>query len=346
MKEKGTLPYVDILKFIFAVLIFLLHTGILSLIPFYSETQAITVRFAVPFFFVASGFFLANKLNYLQSRNERKQATCKYCKRLGEKLLVFEPISIIILVAGRIVVEHMKPYSIISITIKEILFYPRGALWYIQAMIVAAIILFPFIDSRKEKVAIIPAMFLYIIALLGNRYYFLIENTCFSSLITSYESIFISVRNGVFVGFPFMLCGCLIAKYQDKLKALKAKTHVILFLFGAIMVCLESLLLRSYTGHDDSSLYLSYLFAVPALFSAAAFQYDERSLGCKTIVLRHLSTSIYLLHSPIGRIVKYAMSFTMYENLWANGVISAGVISIICIAVYKYKIKPLYRWLV
>ena len=346
MTEKRTMPYVDILKFVFAILIFLLHNGMFSLIPYYSVIQVVTVRLAVPFFFVASGFFFANKLILLQNKTEKKEAIYEYCKRLGTKLLVFEPISIIILVAGRLVVEHMALPQIAIITIKEILFYPRGALWFIQALIVSSILLFPIINTNKEFVAIIPAIVLYIIALLGNRYYFLIEGTIWASLIDRYESIFITVRNGLFEGFPFMLCGCLIARKQGIIKEWKRGTLVFLFAISFFVVFLESILLRHCSGHDDNSLYLSYLISVPVLFVAAAFFFQNNRFGRKTIVYRNLSTSIYLLHSPICRIVEIAMSFVMKENILINGIISAALIGIICLFVYKNRFKPFYGWLV
>lgn len=346
MAEKKTMPYIDILKFVFAILIFLLHKGILSLIPYYSVMQAVTARIAVPFFFVASGYFFANKLIYLQSIEERKATTYNYCKRLGSKLLIFEPISIIILTAGRLV-EHMALKDILSTTIKEILFYPRGALWYIQAVIIAAIIMFPFIHFKKEKTAIIPAVLFYIFALFGNRYNFMIKGTFFGSFMDVYEGIFITVRNGVFEGIPFMLCGCLIARYQDFLRALKGRILIYICIFSFIIVVFENLLLRPYTGHDDNSLYISYLIAVPSLFSVALFALDNNKFGEKTKVFRNLSTSIYLLHSPIGRIVKYIMSYLAHnENVLINGAISATLISAICLIVYKYKIKPFYGWLI
>ena len=93
-------------------------------------------------------------------------------------------------------------------------------------------------------------------------------------------------------------------------------------------------------------MYLSYLFAVPALFSCAAFGLGNKSLGGKTIVFRNLSTSIYLLHSPIGRIVKFSTGYVMQENVLVDVAISAVLIGVVCFPVYKYKLKPFYGWLV
>ncbi len=345
MTEKRTMPWIDILKFIFAILIFLLHGSILGKIPYYSIWQAVTVRMGVPFFFVASGYFWASKIQRMQSREEKVAATVTYCKRLGIKLLVFEPISILILAAGRLV-EHMAPKDILITTVKEILFYPRGALWYIQGVIVAVLLLLPFVLRKKEKSAIIPAVVLYCIALLGNRYYFLIDNTPFGSIIHNYEMICVSVRNGLFEGFPFLLCGCLIARYQERLFR-GGKQMLIAVCVGFVLSLLENLFLRPFPGHDDSSLYLSYLFTVPALFSYAACRIGSGSLDGKTIVLRKLSTSIYLLHSPAQRIVGYAMGFLVHsKNVIVNGTVSAAIIAVICFVVYRYKPKPFYGWLV
>lgn len=61
MKEEY--KYVDILKFAFAISVVLQH----SLIPFiqnglYAFFNACIMREAIPFFFVASGFFFGRKL--------------------------------------------------------------------------------------------------------------------------------------------------------------------------------------------------------------------------------------------------------------------------------------------
>ena len=54
---------VDIAKFFFCLCIICLHTGIASILPFSGMyIEKIIFRNAVPYFFVASGFFLGKKM--------------------------------------------------------------------------------------------------------------------------------------------------------------------------------------------------------------------------------------------------------------------------------------------
>lgn len=56
--------------------------------------------------------------------------------------------------------------------VRHILFYPTGALWYIQASIIGALLLGLVIKYLNKKISIILALVLYCFALLCNNYYF------------------------------------------------------------------------------------------------------------------------------------------------------------------------------
>ena len=342
MTTKKVFPFVDIAKFIFAVCIFLLHSGVLGLLPRRLVVEAISARLAVPFFFCASGFLWARKLYQLGKKKEKKEATLLYCKRLGIKLLIFEPISILILAAGRFV-QGTKPAEILLTTVKEILFYPRGALWYLQAVIIGALLLLPFCISKKETRAILPAVLLYLVALFGNRYFFVVEGTAVGKLYLTYERYFLSVRNGLFVGFPFMLGGVLIARYEDAIQAY-IESHKAyfggLFAFLLLAAFCEALLIESKEGHDDNSQYFSYLLLIPTLLCLLLFGFKHHFAEGRTVLLRNLSTSIYLLHSPVQRIVEFGLLYILHnQSIWMKTGISAFAIIIICFVAYRYLPK-------
>ena len=82
MKQKSSL---DIAKFFCAILVLIIHTD-----PFGSCSKLLSFGFrnvvcviAVPFFFCASGYLLAEKLGSFQNAGEQNGYMKKYLKRLA-----------------------------------------------------------------------------------------------------------------------------------------------------------------------------------------------------------------------------------------------------------------------
>lgn len=81
-------------KILFCCCIIVLHTKVLTLCSeevWYYVTKNI-LRTAVPFFFVASGYFLGNKMSYSKDINDSINS---YCKRLLLPLCLFAIINYI-----------------------------------------------------------------------------------------------------------------------------------------------------------------------------------------------------------------------------------------------------------
>ncbi len=65
--KKSTSASIDIAKFIAAILVIALHTGFLKEIPYCGFlVRTYVTRFAVPFFFIASGYFLFGRMQYTE----------------------------------------------------------------------------------------------------------------------------------------------------------------------------------------------------------------------------------------------------------------------------------------
>lgn len=339
-----TFPVIDALKFIFAILIMCLHGELFKGSQFGLFFEKIIVRLAVPFFFVSSGFFYGKKV---YAKRDLGSITKNYLGRLAEKLLIFEPVSLLIYVVLDIAVYDFSVLKKILKVIQQILFYPPGALWYIQAVIIAIILLVPFIKRGKENIALFMGLLLYPFALLCNRYYFLCEGTVMGSIVTTFMRLFISARNGVFMGLLYVSMGVLIAKKWDDLKR-KETLFSVLMLVSALGLILEVCFTNSKTGLDDNALFITHLMLIPALFICA---------GCKKIswaenhlnppLLRNLSTSIYLLHGPVLRAAQYGFGivFHVYLQPWQITAMAGIVIALVCIVVYRKKWNPFYNWI-
>ncbi len=336
---KKTYHYVDVLKFLFAIGVVLQH----SLIPFipngiYSFIDVCCLRLAIPFFFVASGFFLGNKLYPVGADAGEKGGG--YCKRLLKKLVVFEALSII-LKSIFLLLTGTSWRSLIKIIGRSVLFYPFGALWYIQAVIVAVIILFPFVKRGKEAYAICLSLPLYGFALLCNRYFFLVSQTPAEKMVLRFNEVFAGPRNGLLYGMLFVAIGLLIAKHWAVLSSKRFLTAAALVVAYLLFIT-EFFLLKGRVGADDASLHIMTIFVCPLLFIVAA-QYNNCWIS-NTKILRNLSTSIYLLHSPIISCLNIISLLATGQNcpVFVLNILLFGILFLVIYGAYKTKKQPFY----
>lgn len=327
---------VDYCKFLFALCIVGIHANILSDTIVYP----LLFRIAVPYFFVASGFFVGNKY-YNADNGDFKLGIM--ITRLLTKLIVFEPISIV-LISIQLYRQGLQCHDMLTEITRHILFYPYGALWYIQALIVALLICIPLLKYLRVKWILLGAFLFYLFALLCNNYYFLSKILNIDKFIDNYLEIFVSPRNGIFVGLLYVSSGIAIAKYKKILQLLKPQfLFLTIILFGVLVF--EANCLKYQEFADDRGLYLTYVFYVPSLFILTASRYGD-SLPLASL-LRKLSISIYLLHRPI-LMVLISVSVNIFGDrvtpYWAFIITTLISISI-SLFVYRYKQSIIYKWL-
>ena len=143
--DKMIYKSVDCAKFFFCLCIVFLHTGAVQSLKIGAYEWMITqyiLRLAVPFFFITSGFFLGNKLRMAHTDAVYWETIKNYCLRLLKPLIVFELLNILLpfFLHIRHTREDLVEYFFDMF--RKIIFYPEGALWYIQASIVGALLLY------------------------------------------------------------------------------------------------------------------------------------------------------------------------------------------------------------
>lgn len=88
MYSKNTYSNIDITKLLCAIMVVIIHCK--PLLPYSYTANVLTAegicRIAVPFFFMASGFLLQNKLNHTSSHDV---VFIKYFKRIGKLYLIW-----------------------------------------------------------------------------------------------------------------------------------------------------------------------------------------------------------------------------------------------------------------
>jgi len=254
---------VDVLKFFFCLCVVAIHSHALADFPpnvNYYVTQLL-FRLAVPFFFVCSGYFLMRKVN--ENREKIDNLYKRYIKRLLFPLLSFSIINIIL----KIVQEssYMSGAMIFKEIIKHVVFYPWGALWFIQACIVGMMLLYPFIRRNKVHVALLFGIVLYAWALLCNNYFFVVQGSVLELYVRVFLNQCISARNGIFVGFVYLAIGCFVAVKKMSLP------HFVFLCVVMICYVAEVVALKSRASLDDSALYISQLIVVPLILTRILF---------------------------------------------------------------------------
>ena len=334
-ENTSTFSGVDFFKFFFAVCIVALHAKALHFLPETTDYMItrLVFRLAVPYFFIASGFFLGKKLFALK-KEEYADVIRAYCLRLLKPLVFFEIISLLYN-AVRYITLGLSLKNNLFLLGQSVVFYPFGALWYVQACIIGVLLLYPFLKRNKLNLAIIIGVLLYIFALLANNYSFLLINTPFEGLVKTYLRFCVSARNGLFTGFISIALGILCSRIHEKV-CKRPAVSILLALAGFFLYVAEVFFIRAVNKAplDDSSLYVTHLFFVPALF-LATLQLKIPVSQKLSVTLRNLSTGIYFLHRPLLYITGCFISVSWLEFL----VVLLSSIAI-CLLVYKTQLKP------
>ena len=316
---------IDAMKFLCAILVFIIHVppfqGELSGLPLIITfgLQHYLSRLAVPFYFVCSGFFLFKKMSFYDLDVARIK---NYCFKILRLIGTWE----VLLFIGW--TEH---------------------LWYLGATVIAVVLLSLCCYFRVNYRAIcVFAVLLYVVGLLGDSYYGVIAPLKhilpFKFIMDGYESIFGTTRNGVFMGFVFVLLGASLAHHKPGLKLMKSASGLV-----ASMLCLfaEICLLKYW---DIPKAYNMYIFLIPAVYFlfdfACAIRLKDRGLYRH---LRNIGILVYFLHIFLNEIISLAIK--AIDLQWGLGIteylfiISLSSILLVAALIDYLACISKFRWL-
>lgn len=256
--EKKEYAHIDLWKCIFAIAVIMIHTqpyrGCNDGFVWYFSS--LFTRLAVPFFMITSSFFLGRKI-----REKGAGVIKKYRRVLWPKLL-FWGILALLMNAVTWYGQSRNMVKTVLLVIQNAIFYPRGAMWFLFALIVSSFILEFLLKKKVPVVAIgMIAAVLFAFALLCNTYFFVVSETGFGTVIKIYLRYCISARNGLFL-FIYMFIGYALS--SDRMKRIRRGTLILWTVLGYGLLVAEAAFLRNVDRVDDSSLFLSYLILIPA----------------------------------------------------------------------------------
>lgn len=323
---------VDVMKFICAILVVIIHSPpLLS----YSETANfilvdIIARIAVPFFFVSAGYFFFNKININDGKIEKNINNLKLLKKY-----IFHLISIYIFWTvfyliwwmpfwynrGNLTLANMKGY-VLSIFISGSYFH----LWYIVALIYGMVFTFLILRHVQVKLVIATAVIFYFIGTFAYSYTWIVsENTLIDLLIKLYD-LLSSISVGFFRVFPYLMMGFVFSKYRIKINT---PLSVILSVTCLLLLGLEVWLLK--TSGNTSRFSYVLLTGVTVFFIFNTVSKVKLKYNMLYPSLRKMSSIIYFVHPMFINI--NALILTHYLSNENSGIFFISVL--VCSALFS-----------
>lgn len=309
MSCKGAYTGIDLFKLIAAFLVLAIHTGPLD---YYSEfadflLTGVASRLAVPFFFMASGFFFFRKMT--GDRAQDRKALYGFTRRMawlyGISILIYIPLN---LYTGYFTNE----FSFLQL-LKDIVF--NGTfyhLWYLPALLLGVWITSIFYRRRSQAFMLVVAAVLYTVGLLGDSYFGLTEQI--PAMRTVYGGMFEwfdYTRNGIFFAPIYLALGAMAA--GKGIQRRDSAKWLLLFLVFLGLLMAEGIVLHEigYPRHDSM-----YLFLVPAVYFLFRWLQLWAGRGAHYTRFRKISLWIYLLHPIAIVLVRGAAKAAHLESLF------------------------------
>lgn len=261
MEQRKIYPSLDIMKFIMAMLILTQHTSN----EWAHSTGLVHAffglgNFAVPFFFACSGFLFFQKYNMLD-RGEQKEYYKKWSLRIGKMYLVWSLIYFLFVFWGWLDngLSWTQPLGYLH---TAIVFTTYATIWFLPALWVGVSICCLLIRycNRKTIVAII-LLLMVIGNLFGSYTNVLTQVPAISSFNEWYLNVFITWRNGLFNGAPFVFIGILIA--EGKGLKITPKTNLLMTLLFGLAFLAEAFIITRFELSNATDM---GFMMVPAIF--------------------------------------------------------------------------------
>ncbi|MFY0760505.1 acyltransferase [Metabacillus dongyingensis] len=301
---------IDFIKFfaIFAVVV--IHT-----FPLDSQIGLFILdnlsRFAVPFFFAASGYLFGIKIvNTRESVVYFKRYVIKIVKIYVCWLIFYTlyDVHVIYLSDSNVNQELMKYFD--EFTMLNLLYYGKGTsgyqLWFLTALIWSIIILFIFFRLKKINVLLTLCFILNIIGLFGQSY-------------SMFYKISLSTRDAIFFGLFYTTLGFCFAFHSQFMKSLKINANIYLYLFFifSFLQVMEGYILEKILSGSHGEYFISTIFLTVFLFS---FALNNNQLG-KGLFLTKIGSNalgIYIIHVFFIKIIDLGLNILELKSITEN----------------------------
>lgn len=248
---------VDFVKYICSIFVIIIHTS--PGLPYSKLLNFVMIniigRIAVPFFFVASGYFMSKNLQLKRDNAYFKKYMTSLIKLYLIWSMIYVPFGLLWIHQNLDIPVYMYP---IALCIALFYIGTYYHLWYIPALIFSLTIIYWLEKRVSFRYILVITLILFTLGSV-ETYYGWIEQTPFLTIVDGYFSIFQTTRNGLFLGLCFTSWGFYLAKEQRRLQISKPGILSILFFIGMIV---EAMMLYGSNNKDMNFLFMSIPFTI------------------------------------------------------------------------------------
>jgi len=281
--SKNTFDGIDIAKLIASIFIFAMHCGALSDYNHAGFIWELLSRWGVPFFFVASSFFLFGKGG---NGNIDKTALQKYIKRIAILYLFWLIINIPnVYFVSKYRNGVLDPVSWYNFLKGAVLSSTFTGSWYLVSSIFSAVVIFLLCKKLKTKTVLIVTAIPFLFCVFSSVYRGVLPKD-----VTDVLS-FLLFSTNIFCGLFYFALGKFICENKEKLTKIFNKTvsAICFFIFYAVFILEIYFAVKSgYLGSTDVG------FSTPIIaFFLFLFCLQTKIKIKHGPILRKISTVIY-----------------------------------------------------
>ncbi len=319
-------PRIDKARWLLAYLILIIHfrplSGFNPTVDFASAQ--VVARIAVPFYFMATGFFLD-----FDQKARVKAWLINILKLTLLWSLIYLPFRLQAYFTGQA-----------NILMDILHLGVHVHLWYLPASIFAVLLLGFLLKHIKLRTILLIGFILYFIGLFGDAYYGFSSFLGIEQLVDDYLYIFETTRNGLFFGFFFVSLGY---SFKNHPLNIKSSFKLLGFIISFFLMFVEMLSLENAGIPIEFNMYLSIIPTVYFLFSLCM----EKTSTEKPKSYKDLGSFIYfshfiVLYLSIGLFMLFKLEWIFYNNLFRFFYV-AIVSTLLGMLFQKRKLKRLHQ---
>lgn len=335
MEERIQYKGIDVVKFVMALFIVVLHTHPLEGIsgPLNFLLSDVIGRVAVPFFFAATGFLLEQKIR--RTGVEEREVICGYVRRILGLYVIWTILYLPIIVWDKIVDGQDTLLHGIFTMVRDFIFVGSYAhLWYLPAAAAGVIITAVLTKYIRERNAAAILLLLFVMGLLTQSYFGLLQNILPADGVLwqgmrAVKKIMVTCRNGIFFGSIFIYMGRWIAGHQIRIRGFLAAAGLVIS--TALLAAEEWYLIEQGSVREQDM----YLMLLPTAFFLILFAV-QLPVRAETIFLRKMSMNIFYVHM----IFKFIYRKIVQNNNGSNvGLFLTTLTGTVIIAYVMYRME-------
>lgn len=321
---------IDYFKFVAAFLVIAIHTSPLATFTGNGDfiLTRIIARVAVPFYFMASGFFLISR--YAYNTNKLREFLKKMAVIYGISVLIYIPLNVY---NHYFSVEHLLPNLIKDIFFDGTMYH----LWYLPASMFGAIIAWFLVRKVGFERALGITILLYVVGVFGDSYYGVVCNIpTIQRIYTNMFELFDYTRNGFFFAPVFFVMGGMIA---DKADRGSKKISVMGLSISAVLMLAEGMVLHTLDLQRHDSMYFALLPCMYFLFILLV-----QPKGQRKEVFRTMALAIYIIHPMVIVAVRLVAKILRSQTLLVeNSLIHYLAVCIVSVVISFLFAKVLHK---